>query len=406
LSSDGTSAPDHGTPLALLSDVKIVAFTQFLLGPAAVQYLADMGADVVKVEHPSGAYERTWSGGNTWVNGVSAFFLLAHRNVRSVTLNLKHPEGIEAARRLIAEADVLVENFRPGVMERLGLGHEALRAKHPRLIYASASGYGTDSPYRGLPGQDLLLQAMTGLAHVTGQAGQPPTAAGAAVVDQHAATLLALGIAGALYHRSRTGEGQRLEVSMVQAALDLQAEPVTYDINGGTVERPNAPVASAFHEGPYGFYPTRDGHVALSLSPIALIRKALGGPEELAPFEDPAVAFEQREEIYRALCPLLEDFTTAALVEHLQEHGIWCAPVNDYATALADPVVAHLEPVIELDHPEAGPVRLLKHPIRYDSGEFTVRHQPPSIGQHTDEALRQAGYSDDEIARLRDAGAI
>jgi crotonobetainyl-CoA:carnitine CoA-transferase CaiB-like acyl-CoA transferase len=392
-------------PLVLLQDVKIVAFTQFLLGPAAVQYLADMGADVVKVEPPQGGFERRWSGGDTWVDGVSAFFLLAHRNNRSLTLDLKSPEGVAAAKRLVAEADVVVTNFRPGVMDRLGLGYEDLKAVKPDVIYALASGYGADSPHRGLPGQDLLLQAMTGLAAATGHGDQPPIASGAAIVDQHAASLLALGIVGALHHRARTGEGQRVEVTMVEAALDLQTEPVVYSVNGGTVEKPREPVGSSFHEGPYGIYPAADGHVALSLSPIKPLRAALGGPESLAPFEDPKVAFEQREAIYAAIRPLIERYTRAELVELFRAEGVWCAPVNDYEEALADPVVAHLEPLITIDHPDAGEVRLLRHPIRYESGEPAVK-SPPRLGEHTDAVLRDLGYGDAEIDGLRAKGVI
>jgi crotonobetainyl-CoA:carnitine CoA-transferase CaiB-like acyl-CoA transferase len=393
-------------PLSILQDVKIAAFTQFLLGPAAVQYLADMGADVVKVEPLAGGYERRWAGGGTWPQGVSAFFLLAHRNVRSLAVDLKTRDGLTIARRLASDADVLVENFRPGVMERLGLGYEELRTLKPDLIYATGSGYGSDSPFRDLPGQDLLLQAITGMAAVTGSAEQPPTAAGAAVVDQHAAALLAMGILGALHHRARTGEGQRVEVTMVQAGLDLQTEPFVYDQNGGTVRRPSEPLGSAFHEAPYGFYATSDGHVAVSVSPVKRVAEALGDPEELRGLDDPAAALERREAIHRALAPLLARGTTAEIVARLRAGGVWCAPVNDYSAALADPVVAHVDPAFELEHPEAGTVRLLKHPVRYGSGEFAVRRQPPRLGEHTETVLGELGFAAEDISAFRDAGAI
>jgi crotonobetainyl-CoA:carnitine CoA-transferase CaiB-like acyl-CoA transferase len=204
-------------PLALLSGIRILSFTQWLLGPAAVQYLGDMGADVVKIERPgAGAFERSWAGGRTFANGESLCFMLTHRNVRSVSLDIKSAAGQAVARRLIESADVLVENFRPGTLERYGLGYEDAKAIKPDIIYASGSGYGTDdTPYRDQPGQDLLLQALTGLAAATGRGNEVPTPAGAAVVDQHAGLLLATGILGALFERERTGKGQRVEVTMV-----------------------------------------------------------------------------------------------------------------------------------------------------------------------------------------------
>jgi crotonobetainyl-CoA:carnitine CoA-transferase CaiB-like acyl-CoA transferase len=394
-------------PLQLLSGVKIVAFTQFLLGPAAAQYLADMGAEVIKVEEPTGGpHERRWAGAESFVNGVSTFFMLAHRNVRSIGIDLKSVEGRDVARRLCLDADVVLVNFRPGVMERLGLSYEELSRDNPRLIYAAASGYGSHSPHRTLPGQDLLLQATSGLTRVTGPGSGPPTAAGAAIVDQHAASLLAMGVLAALHGREKTGEGQELEVTMVQAALDLQAEPLLYHLNGAEVRRPRNPIASAFHEAPYGFYQVRDGYIVLSLSPLKLISSVLGNPEELEPFLDPAVAFSRREDIYDALSPLLEDYTKQELIELFRAHGIWCAPANDYDEALQEDAVAFLEPIQEIDHPVAGKVRLLRHPVRFSSGEATVRHLPPALGQHTDEVLQEVGYEAEEIRKLRASGTV
>jgi crotonobetainyl-CoA:carnitine CoA-transferase CaiB-like acyl-CoA transferase len=394
-------------PLKMLQDVKIVAFTQFLLGPAGVQYLADLGADVVKIEQPGrGAYERSWSGGNTFVNGVSAFFMLSHRNVRSLTLDLKQADGQEAARRAATKADVVVSNFRPGVLDRLGLGYDQLRQERPDIIYALGSGYGADSPYRDLPGQDLLLQAISGLAAATGRASDPPTPAGAAVVDQHAAALLAMGILAALHHRQRTGEGQQVEVTMVQAALDLQLEPLVYHINGGTVQRPAEPLGSSFHEAPYGIYPTLDGYVALSLSPVARVSDALGDPEALREYHDPSVKLSRREEIRRALAPLLANKPTGELITLLRKYGVWCAPVNDYDAVLNDPVIAHLDPFLQIEHPQGGKVTLLKHPVRYGAGEPVVHTMPPQLGEHSDAVLHELGYTTEEIARLRSHGVV
>ena len=393
-------------PLEVLSGVRVLSFTQFLLGPSGVQFLADLGADVIKVEPPGGTlWERNWSGANLYLNGVSAFFLAAHRNQRSLTLDLKHPEGQEIARRLVERADVLVQNFRPGVMTRLGLDWEQARAINPRLIYVSASGYGEKNPYRDRPGQDLLMQAVSGLASISGRAGQPPTAVGTAAIDQHGASLLALGVLAALLERARTGQGLHVEVSMLRAALDLQLEIATYVLNGAQLEKSATPLASTFHPPPYGIYETSDGYLALSMSPLAALRDALDLPA-LDPYTTVRWPFEAREEVARLIEPVIRTRSTAEWLEHLVPRGIWAAPVLTLAETFADPAVQAAEPVEEIDHPVAGRVRLLRFPPELSTGRATIRRPPPMPGEHTEEILRQYGYADDAIRRLRDASVV
>jgi len=392
--------------LAMLQGVRILSFTQFLLGPAGVQYLADLGADVVKIEPPGGKlFERTWSGCDLFLNGVSAFYLCAHRNQRSLTLNLKHPEGLAVARRLMAGADVLVQNFRPGVIARLGLGYDTVSALNPRLIYVSASGYGEASTYRDRPGQDLLIQAMSGLASISGRAGEPPTAVGAPVVDQHGAALLAMAVLAALFERTRTGQGQKVEIRMLRAALDLQQEVITYYLNGGEMRKSPTSLASMIHPGPYGIYETKDGYLALSMSTLPVLQEALQLPD-LAPLAGESYNHPAREQVARILEPVLRRRTTAEWVEYLVPRGVWAAPVLDHEGTFSDPAVREAGVVEEVDHPVAGRVRLLRSPLVFSSGQATFRRHAPMPGEHTGEILKELGYPEGEVYRLREQGVV
>jgi crotonobetainyl-CoA:carnitine CoA-transferase CaiB-like acyl-CoA transferase len=395
----------------LLGDVRVISLCHYLQGPAAAQYLADMGADVIKVEPIGGAYERRWSGARVFVGDVSGFYLCANRNNRSVSIDLKSPEGRAALLRLVEGADVVMENFRPGTLDRLGLGYEVLRQAKPDIIFASASGYGADGPYSELPGQDLLIQARTGLVSAT--AGQQqdvlPAAAGCAVVDQHGAALFAMGITAAIVRKLKTGQGTRVESSLFNAGIDLQQEAIVNYINGGkqpAVLRRDAHLATWFHEAPYGIYRTADNrHIALSLNALELLDKALGPSDLGKPGTAPIDAYVERDRIAVDVARRIAALTLADAEASLSRHKLWYAPVTNYSELATDPQAVHSR-VFEKIRVSGQDAVLINHPNRYDGAVPPTRHIAEKAGQDTDAVLSEAGFSAIEIASLRESRAV
>ncbi|OKH68323.1 CoA-transferase [Mycobacterium sp. SWH-M5] len=383
----------------MLDGIRVVSFTHFLQGPSATQMLADLGAHVIKVEPPTGAFERSWSGPDAYLNGESVFFLLGNRNVDSLVVDLKDPEWVDAVIRLLDEADVLIESFRPGVMDRLGLGWERLRDRNPRLVYCSLSGYGSDGPYKDRPGQDVLLQSLSGIAAATGTADDPPTPVGASVVDQHGAVLGAFGILAALHGRERTGRGARVESNLLSAALDLQIEPLSYFLNGYTGRRSGSGVSSPYYKAPYGVFATADGHLTLSLNALTVLAAVFEDDWFLGIGEDSS--YDRREDVNERVAKHMAQRTTEDWSAVFAAAGVWFAPVNTYADIVEDPQVLHNKSVIEIDHPRAGAVKLLGHPIIYDGQRPGVRSMPPELGSSNRTVLAELGFSATEINRLQ-----
>jgi crotonobetainyl-CoA:carnitine CoA-transferase CaiB-like acyl-CoA transferase len=395
--------------LDLLIGTRVVSFNHFLLGPMGVQALGDLGADVISIETTEGAWQRHWSSGDIWHDGQSALHLCANRNKRSVAIDLKTPKGRELALRLIDTADVVAENFRPGVMEKLGLGYAVLKARRPRLIYASASGYGPDGPYADKPGQDLLAQALFGMMAITGQAATGPRAAGVSVVDHHGAALFAMGILAAIVRQQRTGQGCRVDASLMQAALDLQAESLVAWANAPV--RPPATqafrhVAGWYYAAPYGVYATADGHLALSLSPLKAVGEALDEPRLVA-FSDKD-AWIRQDEITELIAERLMTATTAEWRARMEPRKIWHAPVRDYQQIADDPQVKHMKSLVTVagGGGTGASLTLVNHPVLYDGEAAEVRLPPQRLGAQTEEVLKEVGLVDAEIAALADAKVI
>ncbi|SHO65761.1 Crotonobetainyl-CoA:carnitine CoA-transferase CaiB [Pseudoxanthobacter soli DSM 19599] len=390
----------------LLNGIKVVSFCHFLQGPAGAQYLADMGADVIKVEPVLGAHERHWSGADVFVEGISGFYLCANRNKRSIGIDLKSKGGREVASRLITEADVVMENFRPGVFARLGFTDDELRRLNPKLVFASASGYGSTGPMANRPGQDLLMQAASGLISATGSPRNGNVPAGAAIVDQHGGALFAMGILGALLRREREGKGTRVEASLINSAIDLQTEPLV-NYFAGAVERERMDrernLATWFHAAPYGVYPAKDGEVVISLCSDEALADALESDTLRAIVG--IDRYKERDLVARTVREATARFTMAELSERFDRHGIWYSPVNTYDDLLDHPQLSHMN-VFRKITVRGRTVHLVNHPNRYDGQVPDVRVLALEIGEHTAEIMGELGYSPAETDRLIAAGAV
>jgi crotonobetainyl-CoA:carnitine CoA-transferase CaiB-like acyl-CoA transferase len=393
---------------APLEDLVVVDLTRALAGPYCTLMLADMGARVIKVEAPDGGDDtRGW--GPPFIHGESTYFLAINRNKESLTLNLKHAAGRQVLWRLLDRADVLVENFRPGVMERLGFGYEAVQAAHPRLVYASVSGFGQDGPYRERVAYDLILQGMGGLMGTTGEEGGPPVKVGVAVTDIAAGMFAAYGIMVALHARARTGRGQRVDASM----LDSQVAWMTYQAGYYFATGQNPRRLGTAHPSlvPYQAFRVKDGYVNVAVGSEAIWARftaAIGAPHLAADprFRTNADRVEHRE----ALIPLLEAvFVTSTMAEWtqtLEAAGVPAGPIYQLSDLFSDPQVHHRRMVVEIDHPRAGRIKQTGVPIKLSQTPGRIASPPPMLGQHTEAILRELGCTDAEIAALRRDGAI
>ncbi|MDE3759843.1 CoA transferase [Sinorhizobium meliloti] len=392
-----------------LSGIRVLAFTHYAAGPIAAQYLGSLGADVVKIEPPTGDYQRSGIKEPTAsADAPSPYFLGMNRNQRSLSIDLKKQEAQAVMRHLISQADVIVDNFRPGALERMGLHSGRLLAEHSRLVYCSIAAYDPAGSGRDRPGQDLIIQALSGIASLGGAADGPPTPAGAYIVDTYTASQAVIGIQAALRQRELTGRGQWVRVDMMSCALHLLTSESSYALNARERScRGRNGIGHSHQPAPYGIYSTLDGAIAMVAHPASLpdIAAALGLSDRIIPLLDGKGAWTNRDQIAGVLADRLHQLTSDDALARLAPTGILLAPVRSIYQALADPDVAG-ELVREVEHRYGGRYRVAVEPLKLSDSPLVFDRPAPDLGEHSAEVLREAGVDQGRINALIASGAI
>jgi len=369
-----------------LQDMIVVDFSQFLSGPSAGLRLADLGARVIKIERPgTGDICRQLYVSDVMIEGESTIFHAINRNKQSYAADLKNGEDLEKVKKLIRQADIVLHNFRPGVMERIGLDYEAVRQLNPRIIYGEVNGYGNEGPWKGLPGQDLLVQSLSGLAWLSNNRDQRPTPMGVAVVDILAGTHLTQGILATLYRRGIDGKSALVQVSMLESVLDFQFEALTCFFNDGR----QLPVRSRISNGnayvpaPYGIYKTLDGYLSLAMNDVPLLGRLLGCPA-LEVYTDSSLWFDRRDEIKEVLGMHLLTRSVDEWLSMLQPADIWCAKVLNYDQLMRETGYKMLNMELKVTTSNGLSIKTTRCPIRIDGQVVFSETGAPMLGEHNE----------------------
>ena len=392
--------------MGVLSGYRVLDCSIAMAGPFAAQRLGDLGADVVKVEPTTGEWQRHVAAGGAEGNKVNVSFLSLNRNKRSLAVDLKSPDGKQVLTDLVKTADVFLQNYRPGVAKRLGVDYESLSKINPKLIYVSISGYGEDGPYVQRPGQDLVLQGMSGAMLSAGREGEPPTAAGQYLVDAITAYNAFEGALAALLHRERTGEGQLVQVNMLDAITTIQMQELSvFTVGGKQQTRSAEPHAHVYIRAPYGAFATSDGFIIVAFPKLKTLGEVIGEDSFLT-MNDEVDTWARRDEIFARTRDKLKTKTSTEWLELLRAADIWCGPVYGYADLVEDEQIKHNGTFVEYEHPTEGKVKTPGFPIRFSKTPSTVDRGAPITGQDTRDILAEAGYAVEKIEALEQSGVI
>jgi CoA:oxalate CoA-transferase len=393
-----------------LNGIRVIDLTQVLFGPFATMLLGDMGAEIIKIERPEiGDIAR---GNGPVVNGVSTYFLSLNRNKKSVSLNLSTNPGVDVLLKLIKTADVLIENYKPGTMKKLGLDYETVRKINPGIIYISGSGFGQYGPYAGKPAYDVVVQAMGGAMSITGEEGGPPVRPGVSYGDIAAGLFLCIATLAALEERHKSGQGQYVDISMLDCQVTVQENAFVRYLNTGEIPRAlgtRHPVMT-----PFQAFPTQDGYIAVALR---------GGVNDQWPlfcaaidrvdiiddtrFTDGWARTQNYKELEPILNAVMKTRTTQKWMEELEKAGIPCGPVNNIAQVASDPQIAARDMIATVHHPKAGDFKVVNSPFKFSRTPCKIERISPELGEHTEDVLRELlGMTPKEISRLKDSGAI
>ena len=392
---------------AALDNIKVVDLTRTLAGPFCTMLMGDMGAEVIKVEEPTGGDEtRKWT---PFVNGESTQFLTFNRNKRSLSVNLKEREGLKIVQDLAADADVMIESFRAGTLDRLGLGYEAIKKTNPGVVYCSISGYGRTGPMADMPGYDLLIQAYSGLMSLTGDPEGSPLRIGFSLVDLFTGMMAYGTILTALRQRDQTGKGQWVE----SALLDGQVAALSYHATGfmGTGVEPKRMGSGHPSLVPYQSFSASDGQFIIGCANQGLWERMCRAIGQDAMLDDPRYTtntdrVEHRAECVGELSALFAQKTTAHWVDSIVEAGVPCGPINTVADVVSNPQVLARNMIAEVDHPNIPNLKFPGSPLKLTDSPATIRRVPPMLGQHNEEILEEAGYSPEKIADLKERGVL